>query len=33
MKRVYDLAGTSAGKRILVDRLWRRDLKKEDIHD
>lgn len=32
LQRVYDLAGPTVGKRILVDRLWPRGLKKEDLH-
>jgi uncharacterized protein YeaO (DUF488 family) len=31
MKRVYDDAGESDGYRILVDRLWPRGVKKEDL--
>jgi len=30
MKRVYDKAATSDGRRILVDRLWPRGLRKEE---
>lgn len=34
MKRVYDEAEASDGYRILVDRLWPRGIKKEDLpHD
>ncbi len=31
-KRVYDPASPEDGKRILVDRLWPRGVKKEDAH-
>jgi uncharacterized protein YeaO (DUF488 family) len=32
IKRVYDLADKTDGKRILVDRLWPRGMKKESAH-
>ena len=32
IKRVYDPSSNDDGKRILVDRLWPRGLKKEDVH-
>jgi len=32
LKRVYEKASAEDGKRILVDRLWPRGLKKEDAH-
>ncbi len=32
IKRVYDQPSQSDGKRILIDRLWPRGLKKEDAH-
>jgi uncharacterized protein YeaO (DUF488 family) len=32
IKRVYDQPSQNDGKRILVDRLWPRGLKKEDAH-
>jgi len=31
IKRVYDPPGTEDGKRILVDRLWPRGIKKENL--
>ncbi|MGD0793548.1 MAG: DUF488 family protein [Terriglobales bacterium] len=31
VKRVYEAASTSDGVRVLVDRLWPRGLKKEDV--
>jgi uncharacterized protein YeaO (DUF488 family) len=31
IKRVYDGESTTDGKRILVDRLWPRGIKKEEI--
>ncbi|MGR7120168.1 DUF488 domain-containing protein [Klebsiella aerogenes] len=31
-KRVYDPAEVSDGYRVLVDRLWPRGIKKEDLH-
>jgi uncharacterized protein YeaO (DUF488 family) len=31
IKRVYDLPGPEDGKRILVGRLWRRGIKKENL--
>jgi uncharacterized protein YeaO (DUF488 family) len=30
--RVYDSSPTMAGKRVLVDRVWPRGIKKEDLH-
>ncbi len=32
LKRVYDLEGTSEGRRFLVERLWPRGIKKENLH-
>lgn len=32
LKRIYDPASREDGCRILVDRLWPRGLKKEDLH-
>lgn len=32
IKRVYDAPARDDGKRILIDRLWPRGLKKEDAH-
>lgn len=32
-KRVYDPVLTEDGYRVLVDRLWPRGVKKEDLHD
>lgn len=32
LKRIYDPVSGTDGKRILVDRLWPRGLKKEDAH-
>lgn len=32
IKRVYDGVGAADGKRILVDRLWPRGIKKENAH-
>jgi uncharacterized protein YeaO (DUF488 family) len=32
LKRIYDPPARADGKRILVDRLWPRGLKKEDAH-
>lgn len=32
LKRIYDPPSHADGKRILVDRLWPRGLKKEDAH-
>jgi len=32
VKRVYDAAARGDGPRILVDRLWPRGLRKEDVH-
>ncbi len=32
VKRVYDLEGTSEGRRFLVERLWPRGIKKENLH-
>lgn len=32
IKRVYDQVSPGDGKRILVDRLWPRGIKKEDAH-
>jgi len=32
LKRVYEKASAEDGKRILVERLWPRGLKKEDAH-
>ena len=31
-KRVYDAATADDGQRVLVDRLWPRNLRKEDLH-
>jgi uncharacterized protein YeaO (DUF488 family) len=32
IKRVYDQPSQNDGKRILIDRLWPRGLRKEDAH-
>jgi uncharacterized protein YeaO (DUF488 family) len=32
IKRIYDPPSNDNGKRILIDRLWPRGLKKEDVH-
>jgi uncharacterized protein YeaO (DUF488 family) len=32
IKRVYDPVSTDDGKRILIDRLWPRGIKKEEAH-
>ncbi len=32
VKRVYELEGTSEGRRFLVERLWPRGIKKEKLH-
>ena len=32
IKRVYDPSSPEDGKRILIDRLWPRGLKKEEVH-
>ena len=32
IKRVYDPSSNDDGKRILIDRLWPRGLKKENVH-
>lgn len=32
IKRVYDPVSVADGKRILVDRLWPRGMKKENVH-
>ncbi|MDI3270719.1 MAG: DUF488 domain-containing protein [Bacillota bacterium] len=32
IKRVYEAAATEDGYRVLVDRLWPRGLKKEEVH-
>ncbi|RSO53614.1 DUF488 family protein [Acinetobacter lactucae] len=32
IKRIYETADTSDGKRILVDRLWSRGISKENAH-
>ncbi len=32
IKRIYDQPSQNDGKRILIDRLWPRGLKKEDAH-
>jgi len=32
IKRIYDPAEATDGKRILVDRLWPRGIKKESVH-
>ena len=32
IKRIYEKADSSDGKRILVDRLWSRGISKENAH-